>query len=142
MFQFFLQKIWYRENFFKYLFMPLSWAFHVCLILRKKAYQIGLFKIYKAKCPVVVIGNITVGGTGKTPSTIKIYKILQKHFSKNIAYIGCILFLINPNSLISSSQIMTESISTTLFFLSFYFPFCFKQHLLTTMTMRVMKKTS
>ena len=50
-----------------------------------------------------------------------IYKILQKHFSKNIAYIGCILFLINPNSLISSSQIMTESISTTLFFLSFYF---------------------
>ena len=50
--------------------MPLSWAFHVCLILRKKAYQIGLFKIYKAKCPVVVIGNITVGGTGKTPITI------------------------------------------------------------------------
>ena len=70
MFQFFLQKIWYRENFYKYLFMPLSWAFHVCLILRRKAYQIGLFKIYKAKCPVVVIGNITVGGTGKTPITI------------------------------------------------------------------------
>ena len=59
-----------REFFFKYLFMPLSWAFHVCLILRKKAYQIGLFKIYKAKCPVVVIGNITIGGTGKTPITI------------------------------------------------------------------------
>ena len=50
--------------------MPLSWAFHVCLILRRQAYQIGLFKIYKAKCPVVVIGNITVGGTGKTPITI------------------------------------------------------------------------
>ena len=70
MFQFFLQKIWYRENFFKYLLMPLSWVFHVCLILRKKAYQTGLFKIYKAKYPVVVIGNITVGGTGKTPITI------------------------------------------------------------------------
>ena len=50
--------------------MPLSWVFHVCLILRKKAYQTGLFKIYKAKYPVVVIGNITVGGTGKTPITI------------------------------------------------------------------------
>ena len=70
MFQFFLQKIWYRENICKYLFMPLSWAFYVCMILRRKAYQIGLFKIYKAKCPVVVIGNITVGGTGKTPITI------------------------------------------------------------------------
>ena len=59
-----------------------------------------------------------------------IYKILQKYFYKNVAYIGCILFLINPNSLISSSQIMTESISTTFFFLSFYF-FDEKKYILT-----------
>ena len=50
-----------------------------------------------------------------------VYKILQKYFNKKIAYIGCVLFLINPNLLISSSQIMTESISTTLFFAAFYF---------------------
>ena len=50
--------------------MPLSWVYLVCLILRKIAYQIGIFKIFKAKCPVIVIGNITVGGTGKTPITI------------------------------------------------------------------------
>ena len=50
-----------------------------------------------------------------------IYKILQKYNGKNITYLGCILFLINPNSLISSTQIMTESISTTLLFGSFYF---------------------
>ena len=95
MFQFFLQKIWYRENFYKYLFMPLSWAFHVCLILRKKAYQTGIFKIYKANCPVVVIGNITVGGTGKTPITIwladyfisKGYKILILSISPAEAFI-------------------------------------------------------
>ena len=49
-----------------------------------------------------------------------IYKILQKYYGKTITYLGCILFLINPNSLISSTQIMTESISTTLLFASFY----------------------
>ena len=47
-----------------------------------------------------------------------IYKILQILY-KNIAFVGCILFLLNPNSLISSSQIMTESISQH-FILSFY----------------------
>ena len=50
-----------------------------------------------------------------------IYNILQKYYGKTITYLGTILFLINPNSLISSTQIMTESISTTLLFGSFYF---------------------
>jgi Gpi18-like mannosyltransferase len=50
-----------------------------------------------------------------------IYKILFKYYDSTIACIGCIIFLINPNSLISSTQIMTESISTTLLFTSFYF---------------------
>jgi len=50
-----------------------------------------------------------------------VYKILQKYFSKKFSYFGCILFLTNPNLLISSSQIMTESVSTALFFAAFYF---------------------
>ena len=50
-----------------------------------------------------------------------IYKILFKYYDSTIALIGCTIFLINPNSLISSTQIMTESISTTLLFASFYF---------------------
>tara|TARA_B100000035_G_C21005584_1_gene557111 strand:- start:328 stop:1548 length:1221 start_codon:yes stop_codon:yes gene_type:complete len=50
-----------------------------------------------------------------------LYKLLFIYFEKTYCYIGCILFLINTNVLISSSQIMTESFSTLFFFASFYF---------------------
>jgi len=50
-----------------------------------------------------------------------LYKLLFIYFEKKYCYVGCILFLINTNVLISSSQIMTESFSTLFLFSSFYF---------------------
>ena len=44
---------------------------------RKKFYALGLFKTHKLKVPVIVVGNITAGGGGKTPMVIWLAKHLK-----------------------------------------------------------------
>ena len=50
-----------------------------------------------------------------------LYKLLSMYFESNFTYIGCIVFLTNTNILISSTQIMTESLSTMLLIASYYY---------------------
>jgi tetraacyldisaccharide 4'-kinase len=45
---------------------------------RKQAYHFGLFKQHKIPMPVIVVGNISVGGTGKTPCVIWLVKQLKQ----------------------------------------------------------------
>lgn len=45
--------------------------------LRSKLYQNGWLKTHRLPCPVISIGNITLGGTGKTPMTIYLANLLQ-----------------------------------------------------------------
>ncbi|MEO8017171.1 MAG: tetraacyldisaccharide 4'-kinase [Pseudomonadota bacterium] len=47
--------------------MPLSFIYGVVMGLRSLLYRLGLRQRFRMKVPVVVIGNLTVGGTGKTP---------------------------------------------------------------------------
>ncbi|MFT0213261.1 tetraacyldisaccharide 4'-kinase [Pseudomonas sp. F1_0610] len=63
-----LQQRWYQKNTPAPLFLrPLEYLFK-CIVKNKFArYQQGLMTSYRAPVPVVVVGNITVGGTGKTP---------------------------------------------------------------------------
>jgi tetraacyldisaccharide 4'-kinase len=49
---------------------PLAWLFGGLAALRRRAYRQGLLRRYRSARPVVVIGNLTVGGTGKTPLII------------------------------------------------------------------------
>ena len=49
------------------LLFPLSLLFRAAVALRRGAYRIGLLPSTRLPVPVIVIGNITVGGTGKTP---------------------------------------------------------------------------
>jgi tetraacyldisaccharide 4'-kinase len=57
--------------------MPLSWLFGVIVYIRKSFYQLGLFKSYSLNVPVIIVGNINVGGTGKTPFVIWLVEQLQ-----------------------------------------------------------------
>ncbi len=72
-----LQDIWYGKSVLARLLMPLSWLFHLVLSLRRLAFSIGLLHSYRVSKPVIVVGNITVGGTGKTPLVLWLASALQ-----------------------------------------------------------------
>src|SRR5678816_3548134 len=61
-----LEKMWYSEARPLWL-APLSALYGAVMALRSLLYRIGLRHRVKVGVPVVVIGNLTVGGTGKTP---------------------------------------------------------------------------
>jgi len=75
----FLQHIWYRKtpSWISNLLLPLSWLFRAIVALRRALYSSGLARQYKLTKPVVVVGNISVGGTGKTPFTIWLANSLE-----------------------------------------------------------------
>jgi tetraacyldisaccharide 4'-kinase len=58
------------------LLAPLSWLYSLIQRLRAGLYRIGILKSHRLPRPVVSIGNITVGGTGKTPVTAYIARLL------------------------------------------------------------------
>ncbi len=65
-----LDELWYGRNPLSVLLLPLAWIFQLVTSLRRKAYNSGLFATYHAPVPVIVVGNLTVGGSGKTPLVI------------------------------------------------------------------------
>lgn len=75
----FLQSVWYerKSQWFSLLLWPLSWLFAIVVALRRAAYRKGWFRSYRVSRPVIVVGNITVGGTGKTPFVIWLAQWLQ-----------------------------------------------------------------
>lgn len=62
-----LQDAWYREMYLSTWIMPLSLLYVDVVRLRRFLYRIGLKRSVRLPVPVVVVGNLTVGGTGKTP---------------------------------------------------------------------------
>jgi len=63
-------RIWYGRHPASLVLAPFSWVFRAVTALRKRAYASGLLTIYQASVPVIVVGNLTVGGSGKTPLVI------------------------------------------------------------------------
>ena len=60
------------------LFYPISMIYLIVIFFRNHLYNIKLFPVYKLPTKVISVGNITVGGTGKTPIIITLAKILSK----------------------------------------------------------------
>ncbi|HED15435.1 MAG TPA: tetraacyldisaccharide 4'-kinase [Gammaproteobacteria bacterium] len=73
-----LESIWYRRHPVGLLLLPLSWVFFLVVVLRRFCYRTGVLKQHKIACPVIIVGNITVGGTGKTPLVIWLIAFLKK----------------------------------------------------------------
>ena len=61
----------------RFLLVPLSWLYTVSVQLRNIFYTCDVLKARKLPCRVISVGNIVVGGTGKTPAVIAIAKHLQ-----------------------------------------------------------------
>lgn len=62
--------LWYGGSHFAYLLAPLAGLYGAACLLRRGLYRLGLLAIRRLPVPVVIVGNITAGGTGKTPLTI------------------------------------------------------------------------
>ncbi len=56
---------------------PLSVLFQAAVALRRALYRVGVLRAQRLPVPVVVIGNVTVGGSGKTPLTIALTRALR-----------------------------------------------------------------
>jgi tetraacyldisaccharide 4'-kinase len=68
---------WYRPHPLRWLLWPLSLLYRIVISIRKSLYKLGLIKQHQLAVPVIVVGNISVGGTGKTPFVIWLAKQLQ-----------------------------------------------------------------
>ena len=73
-----LERYWYTVNPVALLLWPLGLLYCGFGVLRRMAYRIGSLKRYKMNVPVIVVGNLTVGGTGKTPLTIRLVEVLRE----------------------------------------------------------------
>lgn len=70
--------VWYKDFFIAALLMPFSFIYMDVVRFRRWQYKTGRKTVTKVSVPVVIVGNLTVGGTGKTPLVIYLAKQLQE----------------------------------------------------------------
>ena len=58
---------WYKKSWWLYLLTPLTFLFSIIVKSRKNSYLKNQKKIWRSPVPIIVVGNISMGGTGKTP---------------------------------------------------------------------------
>ncbi|GAB3548719.1 tetraacyldisaccharide 4'-kinase [Noviherbaspirillum agri] len=73
-----LTREWLRRGLLAWALWPLSLLFRLLIVLRRALYQAGILQSTRLPVPVVVVGNIFIGGTGKTPLTIWLVEELRR----------------------------------------------------------------
>ena len=75
----FIDRLWYGKHPVSLLLLPASLCYKLFMIARRVGYATGLLPVKRVGVPVIIIGNITVGGTGKTPLVIWVADYLRKN---------------------------------------------------------------
>jgi tetraacyldisaccharide 4'-kinase len=70
-------RFWYRRGAIAWLLWPASLLFLIFVLIRKTLYRIRVLKSAHPGIPVIVVGNLTVGGSGKTPLVIWVVGFLR-----------------------------------------------------------------
>jgi len=75
-----LARLWYQRPLARALLalLPLSWLFRLLVSVRRGLYRGALLRSYRLPVPVVVVGNLTVGGSGKTPLVLWLTQRLRE----------------------------------------------------------------
>lgn len=74
-----LDYYWYNKGFITLILSPVSWLYCLIAIIRRFAYRNNLLKTHNLPVPVIIVGNITAGGTGKTPMVTWLVQMLREH---------------------------------------------------------------
>lgn len=76
-----LEALWYgpslRVALLAVPLLPLAGLFRIAVAVRRHAYRAGWRRVHRLPVPVIVVGNITVGGTGKTPVTARLVELCR-----------------------------------------------------------------
>ena len=70
-------KEWQQSSFWQILLLPISWLFQILTAVRRLGFRRGWSKSERLPLAVIVVGNITVGGSGKTPLVIYLVEQLR-----------------------------------------------------------------
>jgi len=74
-----LERYWHGITLPGIILYPLSLPYRLAVALRRALYRAGILPTVKLPVPVVIVGNITVGGTGKTPLVLWLANFLRDH---------------------------------------------------------------
>ncbi len=74
-----LESEWQRRGGGALVLLPLALVFALGVRVRRALYRAKILAAWRADVPVIVVGNVTVGGTGKTPLVIAIVELLRAH---------------------------------------------------------------
>lgn len=66
-------------NYLRLLLLPFSFIYGLAITLRKKLYDWGIMKSVKFDLPIICVGNLAVGGSGKTPTTEYLVRLLSDY---------------------------------------------------------------
>src|SRR5260364_380937 len=74
----FLWREWQRRGVFAWILWPLSRIFWIVMTARRASFSAGWRRTFRSAQPVMIVGNLTVGGAGKTPVVIALVEALRK----------------------------------------------------------------
>lgn len=104
-----IQQSWRQRRYWNVALLPFSAVYYLLYQVHKLLYRMDLKTSYQAPVPVIVVGNLTVGGTGKTPFVISLVKHLLQHgyktgvISRGYASDSRDTYLVNDNTPITLS---------------------------------------
>lgn len=74
-----IERAWYQKSWFTLILLPLTIVYTTLILIKAALYRFSILKSTRFDKPVIVVGNILVGGTGKTPMTIALVNLLIRH---------------------------------------------------------------